>query len=440
MGNKGVALLMAMSMMVVLTVILATFTYDTQLNVMRMSNIQEKMQARLNAEGGLNFAMAQLRLYQAANNRISRYPNLQSFANPSRLEAAVTSVSLIYPAEMGALVTGDGEGEEEEDEDEDEQDLIQKVAKENFEENNLLRGGVNVSIKPIKGFLNPNRLVAPLEEEKKRKPKDPKEEEKKPPSLIVEEEMIKALSYLLEQEKESNPDFAEEYGDIEAEFLVKELAWYVNRPEKFNDPDRIRIEEMYAKEGVTPKHSPLISLEELYLLQGWPEAIVNLVKDSLTVHENHSIPINEIVQSQLEALFPELNEEEVQRFFEYRDGDSSQELDPNPFNNVSHFKNFLIRELNISEEAYKRRAEELERAKMKFGVVGKLYKVTSRGQYNRANYTLTAFIEIPVEPPKKEPSLPPRSSRKPPPKKKKREKKEKPEVLLPPKIVEIRIQ
>ena len=427
MGNKGVALLMVMSMMVLLTVILATFTYDTQLNVMRMSNIQEKLQARLNAEAGLNFAMAQLRLYQAAINRIARYKNLQAFANPSRLEGAVTSVSLVYPAEM--------RGSEDEEE-----DLIQKAAKQNFEKNNFLRGGVNVSIKPIKGFLNPNRLVAPLE--KNEEPRDPNEEEKKPPTLIVKEEIIKAIDHLLTQKKESEPDFAEEYADIEAEFLVKELAWYVNRPESFNDPDRARIEEMYFKEGVTAKHSPLISLEELYLLQGWPDDIVNLIKDSLTVHENHSIPINKIVQSQLEALFPELNEEEVQRFFEYRDGDSSQDLDPNPFNNVSHFKNFLTGELNISEEAYRRRAEELERAKMKFGVVGKLYKIVSRGQYNRANYTLTAYVEIPVEPPKKEPPRPPSAPPEPLKKKQgeKKKKKEGPEILLPPKIVEIRIQ
>ena len=426
-GNKGVALVMTMSMIVLLTVILATFTYDTQLNVMRMSNIQEKLQARLNAEGGLNFAMAQLRLYQAASNRIAKYQNLQSFANPSRLESAVTAVSLIYPAEAGG-------GEDEE------VDLVQKVAKESFEKDNLLRGGVNVSIQPIKGFLNPNRLVSPLEDVKKKiNNPNSEEEEKKSPSLIVKEEMIKALTQLLAQKKESEPDFAQEYGDIEAELLVNELAWYVNRPQDFNDPDRGRIEDIYLKAGVAAKHAPLTSLEELYLLQGWPDEVVNLIKDSLTVHENHSIPINKIVRSQLEALFPELEEEEIQRFFEYRDGDSSQGLDPNPFNNVSHFKSFLIEQLGVMEDTYKRRAEEFERAKMKFGLVGKLYKVISRGQYNRANYTLTAFIEIPVEPPKKR-QPPPLGREKPNPRQKPPPKKKTPEVLLPPKIVEIRIQ
>ena len=132
-NDKGIALLMVMSFMAVLTVILSTFTYDTQLNMLRMSNIQEKLQARLNAESGLNFAMAQLRLYQEANNRVAKIKQLQSFATPARLEEAVTTVSLIYPVELGG--GGEQEGEE------SEENLVQKSAKESFEENNLIRGG-----------------------------------------------------------------------------------------------------------------------------------------------------------------------------------------------------------------------------------------------------------------------------------------------------------
>ena len=110
-NSKGIALLMMMSFIVILTLILATFTYDTQINILRMSNIQEKLQARLNAEAGLNFAMAQLRLYQAANNKVAKNKHLQSFATPSRLEEAVTAVSLIYPVEA----SGNAEAEEDDD-------------------------------------------------------------------------------------------------------------------------------------------------------------------------------------------------------------------------------------------------------------------------------------------------------------------------------------
>ena len=439
--------MMVMSFVTVLTVILVTFTYDTHVNILRMSNIQEKLQARLNAESGLNFAMAQLRIYQVASNKVAKNKHLQSVATPSRLEEAVTSVSLIYPVE----VSGES-GDDEEEPPEDDQDLIQKSARERFEENNFLRGTINVSIQSIKGFLNPNRLVVSLKENEPptRPPRRPEEEEeeerKRPPSLIVKEEMIKALDNLLTTKKDSDEEFAKEYGDVESEFLVKELAWYVNRPGNFDDPENGRIEELYHREGVTPKHAPLVSLDELYLLQGWPDAIVDMAKDSFTVHENHSIPINEIVQSQLEALFPELDFEQIEQFFKYRDGDPEQEWDPTPFQSVNHFKSFLVNDLGIKEELYDRRAQELERAKMKFGVVGKLYKVVSTGGFNRVNYTLTAFVEIAVKPPAKKPK-PPLSRRRRPgepakgqkPKKSKKEK-EGPEILLSPKIVEIHIQ
>ena len=430
-NEKGIALLMVMSFMVILTVILSTFTYDTQLNMLRMSNIQEKLQARLNAESGLNFAMAQLRLYQEANNRVAKIKQLQSFATPARLEEAVTTVSLIYPVDLG-----DGDSEKEEE------NLVQKSAKESFEENNLIRGGINVSIQSINGFLNPNRLAVTLNE--KSKPRNSEEEKKRPVSLIVKEEITKAIENLLIQKKESDPDFAKEYDDIDAELLVKELAWYISRPDSFEAPEKGQIEELYAREQITPKHAPLSSLDELYLLQGWPDDIVDLIKDSLTVHENHSIPVNEIVQSQLEALFPELEEEEIEQFFKYRDGDPEEEWEPAPFQNVKDFKNFMVGTLNISEEVFEQRAEDLERAKMKFGVVGKLYKIVSRGTFNRVNYILTAFVEIPVAPPKKKPP-PPRKKKNNQgnsnnTKKQKKDKKEELEILLPPKIVEIQIQ
>ena len=271
-----------------------------------------------------------------------------------------------------------------------------------------------------------------------------KEEPKRPVSLIVKEEITKSIENLLIQKKESDPDFAKEYDDIDAEFLVKELAWYISHPDNFDDPEKGRIEELYAREQINPKHAPLSSLDELYLLQGWPDDIVDLIKDSLTVHENHSIPVNEIVQSQLEALFPELGEEQIDQFFKYRDGNPEEEWEPAPFQNVKDFKNFMVGELNISEEVFDQRAEELERAKMKFGVVGKLYKIVSRGAFNRVNYILTAFVEIPVAPPKKKPT-PPRKKKgnqgsPNSPKKQKKEKKEEVEILLPPKIVEIQIQ
>ena len=253
--------------------------------------------------------------------------------------------------------------------------------------------------------------------------------------------MIKSLDHLLTQKRNPTKILPRSLVTLSRKFLVKELAWYVNSPENFDDPEKGRIEELYDREGITPKHAPLVSLDELYLLQGWPDAIVDMVLESFTVHENHSIPINEIVQSQLEALFPELDLEQIDQFFKYRDGNPEDEWDPTPFQSVSHFKNFLVDDLGVSEELYDQRAEELERGKMKFGVVGKLYKIVSRGSFNRVNYTLTAFVEIPVEPPKKEPKPPPgkRAPRKkggPP----KSSKKEETEILLPPKIVEIYIQ
>ena len=63
-SEKGSALLMIMTSILLLSFLMVEVIFETTLNKTKIDNLREKFQARLNAESGLTFALAQLRIYK----------------------------------------------------------------------------------------------------------------------------------------------------------------------------------------------------------------------------------------------------------------------------------------------------------------------------------------------------------------------------------------
>ena len=208
----------------------------------------------------------------------------------------------------------------------------------------------------------------------------------------------KALCFLLEQKKETDEDFEDKYGDLEAFKLIRELKYYVRANGDMPESQKAEVDANYM--NVRAKHAPMTSLTELYTLQGWPDAIVDIFKDRLSVHQVTTINLNKITLSQLKALFPELSEDQLSDFFKYRDGSPEEKMEPNPFNSEEDFKNYLIKELSaVDESTYKERKKVLKKAKVSFGVAGNLFRCISEGKFGKSTYKLESFINIPLQEP-----------------------------------------
>ena len=142
------------------------------------------------------------------------------------------------------------------------------------------------------------------------------------------------------------------------------------------------------------------SIDELYLLPSWDDAIVDLIKDRMSVHDVNVISINELTIQDLKILFPAINEIQIEEFFKYRDGDPDKKIKPSKFKDAADFKNVIVSTLNIiSDTEYEERITELKQAGLTIDTAGKLYKVNSRGSYNNAVYNVVAYIDLPIKPP-----------------------------------------
>ncbi len=456
-NESGIALMLVLGVITILTFLLADFTFETKLNKIKIFNQQDKIQARLNAESGLNFALAKLRLYQEGRNKIEKDENLKSAFPSSSLEEIIIQ-PFVYPIPMSSKAN-----------------IIQRTALEEFAKKTLFRGELSVTFTKLSGFLNPNGLrilppkknpnadaaaegLAPGEANPfppppaDEDPSDPDQKKTKgeKPDVIIEKKIVETLTRLIKDKSDSDEEFHSQFSNVDPQALVKELKFYVNDSALFQDSSRPDIESKFAQKNITPKHAPMASIDELYLLPSWDDAIVDLIKDRMSVHEVSVISINEITIEDLKILFPGINNIQIEEFFKYRDGDEDKKIKGKKFKNAEDFKTAVVTSLGITTDSeYNERISELKQAGLTIDTSGKLYKVNSRGVYNNAVYNLIAYIDMPIKPtpPKKKTPNPnggtgdPGQSQDPPanPNDKKEEKPEPTELLLP-RVIEIRLE
>lgn len=437
-NNDGIALMLVLGVIAILTFLLADFTFETKLNKIKIYNQQDKIQARLNAESGLNFALAQLRLYQEGRNKIEKDESLKNALPPSDLENILTQ-PFLYPI---PLPNGAG--------------AIQKSALDDFMKNILFNGELSITFTKIAGFLNPNGLrlkpknrINALENDQaeddpnKEENPDPNKPKAEPADLIIEKKLIETLQRLIKEKSDVDEDFHSQYSNIDATYLIKELKFFVNDSTSFQDALRPEIEAKFSQKNITPKHAPLASIDELYLLPSWDDAIVSLIKDRLSIHEVSIIAINDITIEDLKILFPGINNIQIEEFFKYRDGDIDKKIKPHKFKNAEDFKNVVVGTLNIASDAdYTERINELKAAGLTIDTAGKLYKVNSRGVSNNAIFNLVAYIDLPIKPPPPKKAPPSPGDPVSPPIQDGAEKKEEKTLieLLMPRVIELRLE
>jgi hypothetical protein len=386
-NQKGVAILMVLTSVAILALVLAEFSFDTTVHSLKVYNQQDQYQARLNAEAGLNMSMARLRMYQEGRNLLEKNESLKGVIQPSQIESILLQ-PFMYPIQLpprsGAL---------------------QRSALADFEKEVLFRGELLVTIRQVSGFLNPNNMRISSTAQRTDDNDDDlddltgAERAKKNPGLFVEEKLVETLTRLIEDKRVEDALFDTKFGNLDIELLIKEIKYYVSDPERFEDVERGEIEARFLALDLVPKHAPLSSIDELYLLPSWDDELIDMFKVYLTVHEPGIIAVNELTEDQLKILFPDITPIQIEEFYKYRLGDPEQEIEPKEFKSPEDFKNVVTSILGIIGEAdYDERVKEFEAAGLKIGVAGILFEITSEGKMGRASVKIVAYVDLPIKP------------------------------------------
>lgn len=425
-NQRGVALLMVLGSITFLSVLLAYFTSETQMNKLRIFNTQDRMQARLNAEAGLNFALARLRLYKEAYNTIEK--NKQIDKKQIDSIDLIYSIPFIYPLSLPK-----------------EASIVERTAVEKFMKNSLIQGQIRVTIDNISHLINLNLLRIPEPPPPQSPPTSPMSspfpplpgtqgfppgtpENPLPPTpdipyppngpngqngkdpKTIENELTSLLKNAIDAKKEEDQAFKDRYRNLEVQTLMNELKYFVNskkltEQEQLND--RGEVENRFSAAKITPKFAPITSLSELYLLPSWNDDIIDLIKNEITAQGQVFLDLNNLTKNQLKMIIPSIDDEQTKKFFHYRDGNTETGEEEHKFEDLNDFKKYIVETASIlTNEKFDEMIQDLKLSGIELGVRPTLFRIISTGQYHDTTLTITAIVSLPAKPQPRQSSMP----------------------------------
>ncbi len=383
-NDRGIALMMIMTAILLLMAIYGEFTFESKIARLKATNILDKSQAKLLAESGLQLAMTRLRLYKEAFNTVQKNANAKNMVQGQLLNQ-LWEVPFMFPIPVGAGANA-----------------ALKATVEKFEKETLLEGEMKVSIQNISNRLNLNMLRVDMT---KFNPDASAEDGQDNTSALnmadnaiasdvsVDQSLFFLLKRLVEQKREKDEAFDDRYSNLNYQELVTNLKYFVSDAGGMGqDPLAAEAESNFQSIPLSPKFGPLGSGSELYAIPGWNDELIELIQNEFSVYPNTQIDFNKLTANMLKILIPTMTDDDIREFFLWRD-DPEQ---PKFINSKGDFKRYVVeQERLMSEGDFDARLKLFEDKGISFGSNPNLFKIISEGTFNRANYTLVAYVVLP---------------------------------------------
>lgn len=410
--ESGVALIMVMTALIVLMALWGEFTFESKLSRIKTTNMLDKTQARLVAESGIELAMIRLKLFKEAYNTWENNQNAKDTV-PLQLLNQLWEAPFVYPIPLppnaGAQV---------------------KAAIDEFQKEAILEGELKISIQNVSNKLNLNMMrVSSLTAlppqggavgganagaqagvdggadggqdggvDAGSGSGQSGGEAEKDPNFSMEQQLARFLALRLREKGEEDESFREKYGSIDPLQLVANLKYYISdrnpRRQNVTQIDMLMdsSEQLFNEAKLTAKYGPMTSFSEIYMIPGWEDPLVDIIKAEFDVFPSVMIDLNKITANMLRIFIPTINENEIKEFFEYRDNPEQ----PRFFNTLAEFKNYFVNVANIMNETnFDELFGKYAAQGIQFGAAPTLFRILSEGTINRSSATIVATVAIP---------------------------------------------
>jgi type II secretory pathway component PulK len=388
-NERGVALMMIMTAIILLMAIYGEFTFESKISRIKATNVMDRSQAKLLAESGLAMAITRLKLYKEAFNKLESNTAAKGQVPPQLLNT-LWEVPFIFPIPIGAGANA----------------AVKETVKK-FTEDSLLDGSMRVTVTNISNRMNLNMLrfdtakKTPIDPNNPDPEVDPNDGIVDPsPTAIqnnvsVDQSLYFLMKRLVDEKKEKDEGFEDRNGNINYQQLVSNLKFFMSDYQSLlTDPMAGEAESNFSRIPLTPKYGPLSSASELYVIPGWTDELIELIQNEFSVYPSAQIDLNKLTTNMLRILVPNIDEEQIRSFFEYRDNPEQ----PKFFNTIDDFKKWVVEvERIMNDTDFTARIEKFTKAGITFGSNPNLFKVISEGLYNRSTYTLVAYIYMPKQ-------------------------------------------
>ena len=367
-NEAGIAVMLALVTITVLSVLAAELIYETQIYKRIIFNSVDRLQSYHLAKTGLKLARLQL---LAAKKAKAGLKKLGSAAPVSMAEVEMiwrlplTLPPPIFPDASLALRT-----------------KLESLKKEL----DLGNATININISGESGKIPLNSLIwKPSIPRRRRPPPNPPvpppnpDKNENPMSNTV----IEILTELISQKKDTDEDFYDQYEYLDPTVLVENLTAWMNINIK-TDGDNIPKESYYEEQDPPyhVKNAPLYSFSELRMVKGFEDKLISFLEEYFTATLSEGININTIEEKLFKSLFPSLEEEDVEAFITRREATT--------FTDIKDFWKFMKEEFEYTDED----KEELEKKGILFTVDETSYRALVEIETNYAKRTWLAYFGL----------------------------------------------
>jgi type II secretory pathway component PulK len=334
-GEGGVAMMMTLVAMLVLSVLAAEIVYESQVYSGIVFRQRDTLRAQLLARSGLRMALLQLKAAQKAKGKAESL----GLKDADSLTDQIWQTPLILPppevpglteAQKGALaeftralglegslsVTITSEGDR-------------------LSLNQMVWGSADQTGAPADG-TNPPGSAAP----KGGNPAPPASDEERQKAIQASRDgLIEVLNQLLDQKRLDDDTFRETHPNATGETLLTNLAAWMDPKTEFDGDNRNKHDyyRSYEPTPYSPKDAPLVSESELHMVKGFDDILTRIVAENFTTQTVKGVNINKASLALIRALFPELSIMEAERLIKRR----SDEAEGGPFKKIEDFWTYL---------------------------------------------------------------------------------------------------
>ncbi|MDH4467245.1 MAG: type II secretion system protein GspK [Bacteriovoracaceae bacterium] len=392
-NERGMALMMVLTIIGILTALMYTFKFDSLISKLKSYNIQNRTQAKLNAQAGLTLAIARLEIYKEAFNYAQKNKQVMESVGLATINK-IWEFPLMFPIPLNKKAGP-----------------LEKSAIETFEKNSLLNGGMNLTIESASHQLNLNLLrVSKLEQLKRIPPgtnygaPTPTPSATPETKITFDELFVDIMEQTIQKRRITDDTFNRQYSALNPELLIATIKFYVSDRGTDIGPFSNQLESDFSKSKLTPKYAPMSSISELSLLPHWDDNLIKMFKAEFTVYGQSTLDLNKFSQNIIRWFMPNITDEQIQTYYKKKN-DPAQPIN---FGSKKDFIQYFAETARAAtasdlEEKFKK----FEALDVRFSSAPQVFKVSSTGTMDNAQYTINSIVYLPskataVAPPNQE--------------------------------------
>lgn len=294
-GRRGVAILLAMSAIMILTYIAMEVSEDSLIDYSVASSRVGRLQAHYAAKSAVEMGLLRIHLYRKA---------LATFGEQLKGKESMLDPLWQFPFSWPPPLP-------------DEMNIADKDAIQTSLKDSLMKSQYLVTIQSEGAKIDLNDLRSPVK--------------------TVREGIEKQILRIFELKMESDEEFREVHRNTNFQELVWNLTDWVDKDSiSLNGGDeRSRYQDRQDQE--LPPNQPFKTLDELHLVAGMTDDIFDLIADQVTLYGSMGVNVNTATKEILASLDPQLTETVIKALLERR-SDLEQ---GGPFPDSKEFLEFL---------------------------------------------------------------------------------------------------